>query len=77
MVKGYEPQSKPGWIKVSKGQSQPQIAAAAFLTPYMVLGRPFQYQVLMVTHMLFLLFLLHNRASQELVKLVRDATTLR
>ena len=36
-----EPQSKPGQMKVSKGQSQPEIVAAAFLILYMVLGRPF------------------------------------
>ena len=28
-------------MKVSKGQSQPEIVAAAFLILYMVLGRPF------------------------------------
>ena len=36
-------------MKVSKGQSQPEIAAAAFLILYMVLGRPFEYRVLIVT----------------------------
>ena len=34
------PQSKPGWMKVSKGQSQPEIVAATFLNLHMVLGRP-------------------------------------
>ena len=38
-------------MKVSKGQSQPEIAAAAFVILYMVLGSPFLYQVLIVTHM--------------------------
>ena len=38
-------------MKVSKGQSQPEIVTAAFLVLYMVLGRPFQYRVLIVTHM--------------------------
>ena len=38
-------------MKVSKGQSQPKIAAAAFLILYMVLGSPFLYQVLIATHM--------------------------
>ena len=33
------PQS-PGRLKVSKGRSQPQKAADAFLIPYMVLGQP-------------------------------------
>ena len=33
-----EPQSKPAYMKVSKGQSQAEIAAAAFLILYMVLG---------------------------------------
>ena len=37
-------------MKDSKGQSQPEIAAAAFLFLYMVLGRPFQHRVLIVTH---------------------------
>ena len=36
-------------MRVSKGQSQPEIAAAAFLILYMVLGSPFVYQVLIVT----------------------------
>ena len=38
-----EPKSKPGMMKVSKGQSesQPEIVAAAFLSLYMVLGGPF------------------------------------
>ena len=47
----YEPQSKPGQMKVSKGQSQPEVVAAAILILYMVLGSPFLYQVLIVTHM--------------------------
>ena len=38
-------------MKVSKGQSQPEIVAAVFLIMYMVLGRPFQYRVLIVTHL--------------------------
>ena len=41
-----EPQSKPGQVKVSKEQSQPEIAAAAVLILYMVLGRPLQYRAL-------------------------------
>ena len=40
-------------MKVSKGQSQPQIVAAAFLVLHMVLGRPFFYRVLIVTQMAF------------------------
>ena len=36
-----QPQSKPGQMKVSEGQSQPQIAAAAFLILYMALCKPF------------------------------------
>ena len=32
-------------MKVSKGQSRPEIVAAAFLILYMVLGSPFLYQV--------------------------------
>ena len=36
-------------MKVSKGRSQPEIGAAAFLILYMVLGLPFLYQVLIVT----------------------------
>ena len=36
-------------MKVSKGQSRPEIVAAAFLILYMVLGSPFLYQVLIVT----------------------------
>ena len=36
-----EPQSKPGQMKVNKGQSQPEIVAAAFDILYMVLGRLF------------------------------------
>ena len=38
-------------MTVSKGQSQPQIAAAAFFILYLVLGRPFLYQVLIMTHL--------------------------
>ena len=38
-------------MKVSKGRSQPEIVAAAFLILYMVLGRPLLYQVLIETHM--------------------------
>ena len=38
-------------MKVSKGQSQPEIAAAAFLILHMVLGRPFLYRVLIMTFM--------------------------
>ena len=38
-------------MKVSKGQSQPETIAAAFLILYMVLGRPFYYQVLIMTHL--------------------------
>ena len=38
-------------MKVSKGQSQPEIVAAAFEILYMVLGSPFFNQVLIVTHM--------------------------
>ena len=39
-------------MKVSKGKTQPEIVAAAFLLLYMVLGSPFLYQVLIVTHVL-------------------------
>ena len=35
-----EPESKHGELEGSKGQSQPEIAAAAVLILYMVLGRP-------------------------------------
>ena len=38
-------------MKVRKGQAQPEIVAAAFLNLYMVLGSPFLYQVLIVTHL--------------------------
>ena len=38
-------------MKVRKEQSQPEIVAAAFLIPYMVLGRPFYYRVLIVTRL--------------------------
>ena len=38
-------------MKVSKGQAQPEMVAAAFLLLYMVLGSPFLYQVLIVTHL--------------------------
>ena len=38
-------------MKVSQGKTQPEIVAAAFLILYMVLGSPFLYQVLIVTHM--------------------------
>ena len=48
-----QPQSKPGQMKVSKGQSQPEIVAAAFLLLCMVLGSPFLYQVLIVAHVRF------------------------
>ena len=40
-------------MKVSKGQSQPSIAAAAFLILYMVMGRQFEYRVLIVAHVAF------------------------
>ena len=39
-------------MKVSKGESQPQKAAAAFLVLYMVLIRPFKCQDLIMTHLL-------------------------
>ena len=42
-------------MKVSKGQSQAEVAAAAFLILYMVLGSPFLYQVLIATHLKHLL----------------------
>ena len=45
----HEPHSKPGQMRVSKGQSQPQMCAAAFVILCMVLGGPFEYQVLIVT----------------------------
>ena len=32
-----------------RGQSPPQMGAAAFSLPYMVLGRPFEYRVLILT----------------------------
>ena len=38
-------------MKVSKGQSQPEIVAAAFSISYMVLGSSFVYQVLIMTQM--------------------------
>ena len=41
-------------MKVSKGQSQPEIVAAAFLILYMVLGQPFLCQALILTHLPFL-----------------------
>ena len=34
-----------------KGKTQPEIVSAAFLILYMVLGSPFLYQVLIVTHL--------------------------
>ena len=37
-------------MKVSKGQSQPETAAATFVLPYMILAQPFSYRVLIVTH---------------------------
>ena len=40
-------------MKVSKGQSQPELVAAAFLILYLVLGSPFVYQVLIVTQLVF------------------------
>ena len=40
-------------MKFSKGRSQPQIAAAAFLVLYMVLGGPCLYRVLIVTQLWF------------------------
>ena len=36
-------------MKVGKGQSQPEIVAAAFLNLY-ILGSPFLYHLLIVTH---------------------------
>ena len=45
-------QSKLGQMKVSKGRSQPQVGAAVFSIPYMVLGSPFLYQVLILTQKL-------------------------
>ena len=48
-----EPQSKPGWMKVGKGQSQPEIVAAAFRILYLVRGSPFLHHVLIVTQLLF------------------------
>ena len=38
-------QSRFGQMKVTKGQSQPEAAAAAFLLPYMLPGQPFPYRV--------------------------------
>ena len=35
-------------MKGRKGQSQPEIVAAAFLLLYMVLGSPFLYQVFLI-----------------------------
>ena len=40
-------------MKVSKGESQPEIVAAAFLILYMAVGSPFLYQVFIVTHVRF------------------------
>ena len=40
-------------MKVSKGKTQPEIVAAAFLVVYMVLGSPFLYQVLIATQLGF------------------------
>ena len=36
-----ESQSNPGYLEGSRGQSQPQIGAAAFATLDIFLGRPF------------------------------------
>ena len=44
-----ESQSKPGQLEGSKGESQPELVAAAFMVLYIILGRPF-YRVLIVTH---------------------------
>ena len=38
-------------MKVSKARSQPETAAAVFVFPYMVLGRPFESRVLIVTQL--------------------------
>ena len=47
-----EPQSKPRQMKVSKGQSQPELVAAAFLILHMALDSPFLHRsVLIVTHL--------------------------
>ena len=40
-------------MKVSKGKTQPELGAAAFLVPYMVLGYSFVYRVLIMTHLCF------------------------
>ena len=46
-----------GLVKVSKGQSQPEIVSdirlLSSLHIYMVLGSPFLYQVLIMTQMLY------------------------
>ena len=52
-------------MKVSKGQSQPEIAAAAFLVLFMVLGRPFKYRVLILTHVSFVGMEARMRTNQS------------
>ena len=49
------PQSKPGQLEGSKGQSQPEMGAATFLILYLLLGRSFTHQVSIMTDCLVLL----------------------
>ena len=49
-VSQNEPKSKPGQVKSSKGQPQPEAGAATFVVLYIGLGTPCEYQVLIVTH---------------------------
>ena len=53
-------------MQVSKVQCQPEIVAAAFLILYMVLGSPFLYQVLNVTHVVLVLDRKANKAAAPL-----------
>ena len=39
-------------MQVGKEQSQPEVAAAALIFPYMVLGQAFIYRVSIVTHLI-------------------------
>ena len=56
-------------MKVNKGRSQPQIAPAACLILYMVLGRPFYHQVLIATHIM-------TCAQPEFSKSLHNSTAL-
>ena len=63
-------------MKVSKGQSQPEMVAAAFLILYMVLGSPFLYQVLIVTHSVFVGLLAAEKVTWASLGAQRQATEL-